>query len=317
MEACNQKNRRRLALAARASQAGQHISKSPIAMPLKQQPRRDQHHSWRARAAYFQAALRPFAEPMVEAELRRVHRGSVDLSAERIKNIGYSVWVSFWLGPRGCSTLCGGRLLGWSRRPSCDGPSTPPRLGIVRDPGKPAPQLDGCGQLAVLVEDGTDRGGIFFGHGEHLMEVAVRAMVDKPWQSSRCERFVWRLVSYMLPPCMVEARQYETQDGSCPFDRWFNHLEARAAVRVTRVVAKLERGLRPDVKSVGEGVMETRIDYGPGYRVYFGLDGVTLVILLGGGDKKTQQHDIQDAQAAWADYKARKKKGTKNDATHP
>jgi len=124
-------------------------------------------------------------------------------------------------------------------------------------------------------------------------------------------------VSYMLPLVMVEVQQYETQDGDCPFRRWFYRLEARAAARVRRVTAKLEAGLRPDVKGVGEEVMETRIDYGPGYRVYFGLDSVTLVILLGGGDKKTQQDDIHDAQAAWADYKARKKKGTKNDATHP
>lgn len=127
-------------------------------------------------------------------------------------------------------------------------------------------------------------------------------------------RFV---VSYVLPSFMVEARQYETQDGNCPFRRWFFRLEARAAVRVTRVITKLESGLRPDVKSVGEGVMEARIDYGPGYRVYFGLDGVTLVILLGGGDKRSQQDDIQDAQTAWADYKVRKKKEMKDHASHP
>jgi putative addiction module killer protein len=125
------------------------------------------------------------------------------------------------------------------------------------------------------------------------------------------------MVSYVLPPCMPEARQYETQDGNCPFRRWFFRLEARAAARVTRVVAKLEGGLRPDVKGVGEGVMEARIDYGPGYRVYFGLDGVTLVILLGGGDKRTQQQDIQAAHVAWADYKARKKEGAKDHGANP
>lgn len=116
---------------------------------------------------------------------------------------------------------------------------------------------------------------------------------------------------------MPETLQYETQDGNCPFRKWFYRLEPRAAVRARRVVAKLELGLRPDVKSVGEGVMEARIDYGPGYRVYFGLDGVTLVILLGGGDKRTQQQDIQEAQTAWADYKARKKERTKDHGTHP
>jgi putative addiction module killer protein len=125
------------------------------------------------------------------------------------------------------------------------------------------------------------------------------------------------MVLYVLPLCMPEARQYETQDGNCPFRRWFFRLEARAAARVTRVVTKLEGGLRPDVKGVGEGVMEARIDYGPGYRIYFGLDGVTLVILLGGGDKRTQRQDIQAARVAWADYKARKKEGTKDHAANP
>ncbi len=78
-------------------------------------------------------------------------------------------------------------------------------------------------------------------------------------------------VSYVLPLFMPEARQYETQDGNCPFRRWFIGLEARAAARITRAVTKFEGGLRPNVKGVGEGVMEARIDYGPGYRVYFGL----------------------------------------------
>jgi len=73
----------------------------------------------------------------------------------------------------------------------------------------------------------------------------------------------------MLPLVMVEVQQYETQDGDCPFRRWFYRLEARAAARVRRVTAKLEAGLRPDVKGVGEEVMETRIDYGPGYPTGF------------------------------------------------
>ena len=82
---------------------------------------------------------------------------------------------------------------------------------------------------------------------------------------------------------MPDVVQYEASEGQCAFRRWFFRLEARAAARVTRVVAKLESGLRPDVKPAGQGVMKARIDYGPGYRVYFGLDGKTLVILLGGG----------------------------------
>lgn len=116
---------------------------------------------------------------------------------------------------------------------------------------------------------------------------------------------------------MPEVQEYETADGGSPFGRWFFRLEPRAAARVTRVITKLEAGLRPDVKGVGEGVFEARVDYGPGYRVYFGVDGVTLVILLGGGSKQGQQHDITEAQCAWAAYKARKKERTRHHGTYP
>ena len=63
-----------------------------------------------------------------------------------------------------------------------------------------------------------------------------------------------------------------------------------------------------NVKSVGAGVFERVIDFGPGYRVYFGKDGDRLVILLGGGTKKRQQADIADAQVLWTDYKLRKRR---------
>ena len=112
-------------------------------------------------------------------------------------------------------------------------------------------------------------------------------------------------VTYTLMP---EALEYLDTEGRSPFRLWFWRLEARAAARVDRAVLKLERGLRPNVESVGEGVLEARIDYGPGHRVYFGLDGVTLIVLLGGGDKRTQSKDIGEAHRRWADYKARKGK---------
>ena len=73
---------------------------------------------------------------------------------------------------------------------------------------------------------------------------------------------------------MPEARPYQRKDGSCPFDERFERLgDPRAAARIDTTVRKLARGLRPDVRPVGEGVQEARIDYGPGYRVYFGFDG--------------------------------------------
>jgi putative addiction module killer protein len=71
-------------------------------------------------------------------------------------------------------------------------------------------------------------------------------------------------------------------------------------------VARLEQGNLSNVKTVGEGVLEYRIDWGPGYRLYFGRDGNVLVILLSGGTKKRQQRDIETAKALWADYKRRR-----------
>ena len=71
-------------------------------------------------------------------------------------------------------------------------------------------------------------------------------------------------------------------------------------------LARLQQGNVSNVKGVGGGVLELWIDYGPGYRVYFGKDGEHLVILLGGGTKKRQSRDIQTAQDLWTTYKARK-----------
>ena len=71
-------------------------------------------------------------------------------------------------------------------------------------------------------------------------------------------------------------------------------------------LARLEQGNLSNVKPVGEGVLEYRIDWGPGYRVYFGRDGDVLVILLTGGTKKRQQRDIDTAQNLWSDYKRRR-----------
>ena len=72
-------------------------------------------------------------------------------------------------------------------------------------------------------------------------------------------------------------------------------------------LARMEQGNFSQVKGVGSGVFEYRIDFGPGYRIYFGKDGNMLVILVGGGTKKRQSHDIAAAQECWAAYKRRKK----------
>lgn len=108
-------------------------------------------------------------------------------------------------------------------------------------------------------------------------------------------------------PRMSEAREYVQADGSCPFRDSFTGLrDGRAKARIDTTVRKLGRGLKPDVKPVGDGVHEARIDYGPGYRVYFGNDGENLVVLLLCGDKRSQDSDIAAARTLWAEYRARK-----------
>ncbi|MBY0496324.1 MAG: type II toxin-antitoxin system RelE/ParE family toxin [Cyanobacteria bacterium] len=94
--------------------------------------------------------------------------------------------------------------------------------------------------------------------------------------------------------------------GFEPFAPWFRSLDAAAAAKITTALRRLEPGNFSNVKGVGAGVFEHRIDFGPGYRVYFGKDGDAAMILLGGGTKKRQDRDIADAHQRWAGYKKRK-----------
>jgi putative addiction module killer protein len=102
--------------------------------------------------------------------------------------------------------------------------------------------------------------------------------------------------------------EYLDEKGRSPFGLWFNNIDAHAAAKVTTALVRLEGGNTSNVKRIGGGVQEIKIDFGPGYRVYFGFDGSEIVILLAGGTKKRQDKDIEMAQKRWADYKARKKK---------
>ena len=106
---------------------------------------------------------------------------------------------------------------------------------------------------------------------------------------------------------MFDVREYLDSADRSPFGQWFANLDAAAASKVTIAIARIEQGNLSNVKAVGGGVLEYRIDFGPGYRVYFGRDGDVLVILLAGGTKKRQQRDIETAKAHWADYKQRRK----------
>lgn len=88
------------------------------------------------------------------------------------------------------------------------------------------------------------------------------------------------------------------------FDRWFRRLrDLRGRARVDMRIKRLADGNPGDVRPVGSGVSELRIDTGPGYRVYFGARGEELIVLLAGGDKSTQERDIEEALQLWEDWK--------------
>ncbi len=108
---------------------------------------------------------------------------------------------------------------------------------------------------------------------------------------------------------MPTLREYVDEHGRSPFERWFRRLAAPGAAKVTAALARLGNGNTSSLKSVGRGVHEMRIQSGPGYRVYIGMDGAELVILLGGSTKTRQSDAIAEAQARWADYRRRKRQG--------
>ena len=106
---------------------------------------------------------------------------------------------------------------------------------------------------------------------------------------------------------MFELHYYLTSEGQSPFASWFDGLDVLAAAKVSAALVRLEQGNTSNTKSVGEGVLEYRINWGPSYRIYLGRDGDTLVILLTGGTKRRQHSDIERAKEFWSDYKRRRK----------
>jgi putative addiction module killer protein len=101
--------------------------------------------------------------------------------------------------------------------------------------------------------------------------------------------------------------RYASPDGRDAFANWFEDLDAQAAAKVVIAVTRLGLGNHSNAKGVGGGVLELGIDFGPGYRVYFAKDGPDVVVLLGGGTKKRQGRDIEDAHRRWREYRLRRK----------
>ena len=103
---------------------------------------------------------------------------------------------------------------------------------------------------------------------------------------------------------LKSLRIYHAPDGRAPFQEWFESLRDEKGKGIINArLGRVRTGNLGDCKSVGQGVLELRVNFGPGYRIYLGQDGQTVVILLCGGNKKSQRKDIQNACAYWADYR--------------
>lgn len=102
-----------------------------------------------------------------------------------------------------------------------------------------------------------------------------------------------------------EIRDYIASNGKRPFREWLISLESKDRHRVRERLERVRLGNFGDVKAIGLGVHELRLAFGPGYRIYFGQDGRSLVILLGGGEKAGQTADIHEAHERWMDYRRR------------
>jgi putative addiction module killer protein len=106
----------------------------------------------------------------------------------------------------------------------------------------------------------------------------------------------------------IRILEYLDSDGRSPYALWFEGLNAPAAAKVAAALYQLAAGNFSNVKGVGSGVFERTLNVGPGYRIYFGRDGQSVVILLGGSSKQRQQQAIEAAKARWTDYRRRKTK---------
>ena len=110
----------------------------------------------------------------------------------------------------------------------------------------------------------------------------------------------------------MKVQEYIREDGSSPYQKWFDSLDAQAAAKLTVAKSRLELGNTSNIKWFN-GIGEYKINFGPGYRIYLVQEGKQLIILLGGGTKNSQQSDIKRAIELNKEYKKRKKDSQNKD----
>jgi len=99
-----------------------------------------------------------------------------------------------------------------------------------------------------------------------------------------------------------------TNTGKCPFELWLNSIDSTMKLRIKRKLTRTQQGNLGNWKPVGDGIFEFRYDFGPGYRVYFAFYRDKMIVVLGGGTKRTQNKDIKKAEKLWKEYKNETKK---------
>ena len=112
---------------------------------------------------------------------------------------------------------------------------------------------------------------------------------------------------------MIEFTEYIDANGKSPFAQWFDALDAVAAAKVRVYTTRVELGNYSNVEPIGEGLSEIKINFGPGYRVYFRKEKEKLLLLLGGSSKKRQQKTIDAAKLAWKKYDSDRKQSARKE----
>ena len=112
---------------------------------------------------------------------------------------------------------------------------------------------------------------------------------------------------------IIEFTEYLDANGTSPFAKWFDALDAVAAAKVRVYMTRVELGNYSNVEPIGEGLSEIKIDFGPGYRVYFRKEREILLLLLGGSNKKGQQKAISAAKLAWKKYESDRKQNAQKE----